>query len=149
VVAKLFNLVQPEVAVFGQKDFQQVAVISRMVRDLSYPIEIISAPIVREADGLAMSSRNAYLSADQRIKALSLSRALFAAQAAVAAGERKSATLEAAIRAEVEANEWMPDYVNVVDAATLMPIETVVPGASAILLACRNGSLRLIDNIRL
>jgi pantoate--beta-alanine ligase len=149
VVAKLFNLVQPEVAVFGQKDFQQVAVISRMVRDLSYPIEIISAPIVREADGLAMSSRNAYLSADQRIKALSLSRALFAAQAAVAAGERKSATLEAAIRAEVEANEWMPDYVNVVDAATLMPIETVVPGASAILLACPNGSLRLIDNIRL
>ncbi|MDO5462679.1 MAG: pantoate--beta-alanine ligase [bacterium] len=149
VVAKLFNIVQPEIAVFGQKDFQQVAVISRMVRDLSYPIQIIRAPIVREADGLAMSSRNAYLSAEQRVKALSLSRALFAAQKSVAEGERDSHTLEAAIRAEVVANDWLPDYVNVIDSATLMPIEKVVPGASAILLACRCGGLRLIDNVLL
>jgi pantoate--beta-alanine ligase len=149
VVAKLFNIVQPDVAVFGQKDFQQVAVISRMVRDLSYPIRIVSAPIVREADGLAMSSRNAYLSAEQRVKALSLSRALFAAQQAVVAGEDSSATLEASIRAEVMANDWIPDYVNVIDSETLMPIERVVRGKSAILLACRNGGVRLIDNVRL
>lgn len=147
VVAKLFNLVQPHVAVFGQKDFQQVAVIKRMVRDLNYPIDILCAPIVREKDGLAMSSRNAYLSPELRTSALSLSRALFAAQKSVLAGETASAKLEAAIREEVCANGWIPDYVNVIDADTLKPIDTVVLGHSAILIACRCGGLRLIDNI--
>lgn len=149
VVAKLFHIAAPDVAVFGQKDFQQVAVIQRMVRDLNFPIEIVRAPIVRDADGLAKSSRNSYLSPDARASALSLSRSLFAAKAAVDSGARNAAELEAAIRAETTAAGWVPDYVNVVDAETLMPISDVLPGASAILLACRKEGLRLIDNILL
>ena len=149
VVAKLFNIADPDVAVFGQKDFQQVAVISRMVRDLNFPVKIIRAPIIRDEDGLAKSSRNTYLSADARKRALSLSRSLFAAKAAVDAGERDAAKLEAAIRQQTEAEGWIPDYVNVVDSETLMPLESVAPGASAILLACRSEGLRLIDNILL
>ena len=146
VVAKLFNIVQPDVAVFGQKDFQQVAVIRRMVRDLNFPIRIIRAPIVRDPDGLAKSSRNAYLDPDARAAALSLSQALRDAQAAVAAGERDAARVEAAARATTTAAGWLPDYAKVIDAETLMPIQTILPGASALLLACRRGGLRLIDN---
>lgn len=146
VVAKLFNIVGPDVAVFGQKDFQQVAVIRRMVRDLNFPIEIVRAPIVRDADGLAKSSRNAYLTPEDRTSALSLSRALATARAAVASGERSAATLEAAARTETTAAGWVPDYVNVVDSETLMPLQEVLPGASAMLIACRKGNLRLIDN---
>jgi pantoate--beta-alanine ligase len=149
VVAKLFNIADPDVAVFGQKDFQQVAVISRMVRDLNFPVKIIRAPIIRDEDGLAKSSRNTYLSADARKRALSLSQALFAAKAAVDAGERNAAVLEAEIRKTTEAAGWVPDYVNVVDSESLMQLETVQPGASAILLACRSDGLRLIDNILL
>ncbi|MGN1326389.1 MAG: pantoate--beta-alanine ligase, partial [Candidatus Spyradenecus sp.] len=134
---------------FGQKDFQQVAVIRRMVRDLNFPVEIIRAPIVRDPDGLAKSSRNTYLSPEQRATALSLSRSLFAAKAAVEAGERSAATLEAAIRQAVTAAGWVPDYATVVDAETLVPLQEVAPGASAILLACRKDGLRLIDNILL
>ncbi len=146
VVAKLFNIVQPDIAVFGQKDFQQVAVIRRMVRDLNFPIQIIRAPIVRDPDGLAKSSRNAYLTPDAREAALSLSRALREAAAAVAAGERDARRLEAAARAATTASGWIPDYVQVIDAETLTPIQTVLPGASAMLLACRRDGLRLIDN---
>lgn len=146
VVAKLFNIVQPDVAVFGQKDFQQVAVIRRMVRDLNFPIRVIRAPIVRDPDGLAKSSRNAYLDPDARAAALSLSQALRDAQAAVAAGERDAARVEAAARATTTAAGWLPDYAKVIDAETLMPIQTILPGASALLLACRRGGLRLIDN---
>ena len=149
VVAKLFNIAQPDVAVFGQKDFQQVAVIKRMVRDLNFPIQIIRAPIIRDEDGLAKSSRNTYLSADARKRALSLSRALFNAKAAVEAGECDAAKLEAAVRATVTAEGWMPDYVNVIDTETLMPLEKVIPGASAMLIACRSDGIRLIDNILL
>jgi pantoate--beta-alanine ligase len=149
VVAKLFNIADPDVAVFGQKDFQQVAVISRMVRDLNFPVKIIRAPIIRDEDGLAKSSRNTYLSADARKRALSLSQALFTAKAAVEAGERNAATLEAEIRKTTEAAGWMPDYVNVVDSESLMQLDEVKPGASAILLACRSEGLRLIDNILL
>lgn len=149
VVAKLFNIAQPDVAVFGQKDFQQVAVIKRMVRDLNFPIQIIRAPIIRDEDGLAKSSRNTYLSADARKRALSLSRALFNAKAAVEAGECDAAKLEAEVRATVTAEGWMPDYVNVIDAETLMPLEKVIPGASAMLIACRSDGIRLIDNILL
>ena len=149
VVAKLFNIAQPDVAVFGQKDFQQVAVIKRMVRDLNFPIQIIRAPIIRDEDGLAKSSRNTYLSADARKRALSLSRALFNAKAAVEAGECDAAKLEAEVRATVTAEGWMPDYVNVIDTETLMPLEKVIPGASAMLIACRSDSIRLIDNILL
>lgn len=149
VVAKLFNIAAPDVAVFGQKDFQQVAVIRRMVRDLNFPIQIIRAPIIRDEDGLAKSSRNTYLSPDARKAALSLSKALFAAKAAVEAGERDAATLEAMIRTTTTAEGWIPDYVNVVDSETLMPLETVQPGNAAILLACRREGLRLIDNVLL
>lgn len=149
VVAKLFNIAQPNVAVFGQKDFQQVAVIKRMVRDLNFPIQIIRAPIIRDEDGLAKSSRNTYLSADARKRALSLSRALFNAKAAVEAGECDAAKLEAEVRATVTAEGWMPDYVNVIDTETLMPLEKVIPGASAMLIACRSDGIRLIDNILL
>jgi pantoate--beta-alanine ligase len=148
-VAKLFNIAQPDVAVFGQKDFQQVAVIKRMVRDLNFPIQIIRAPIIRDEDGLAKSSRNTYLSADARKRALSLSRALFNAKAAVEAGECDAAKLEAEVRATVTAEGWMPDYVNVIDTETLMPLEKVIPGASAMLIACRSDGIRLIDNILL
>ena len=149
VVAKLFNIVSPDVAVFGQKDFQQVAVIRRMVRDLNFPIEIVRAPIVRDSDGLAKSSRNTYLTPEQRATALSLSRSLFAAKAAVDAGERSAEVLETAIRQTVAAAGWAPDYATVVDAETLVPLQQVAPGASAILLACRKDGLRLIDNILL
>ena len=149
VVAKLFNIVLPDVAVFGQKDFQQVAVLRRMVRDLNYGIKIVRAPIIREPDGLARSSRNTYLSADDRVTALSLSHALFDAKSAVDAGERSAAKLEEHARTTVTAQGWIPDYINVVDAETLMPLETVLPGASAMLLACRKNGLRLIDNILL
>lgn len=149
VVAKLFNIAAPDVAVFGQKDFQQVAVIRRMVRDLNFPVRIIRAPIIRDEDGLAKSSRNTYLSPDARKSALCLSRALAAAGEAVANGERNATVIESAIRETTTAEGWLPDYVNVVDPETLMPLETICPGASAILLACRKNGLRLIDNILL
>ena len=146
VVAKLFNIVQPDIAVFGQKDFQQVAVIHRMVRDLNFPIEIVRAPIVRDTDGLALSSRNAYLTPENRATALCLSRAVRQAQDAVAAGERDAAALEAAAKETLTAAGWAPDYATVIDAETLIPIQTVLPGASALLLAARKDGLRLIDN---
>ena len=146
VVAKLFNIVQPDIAVFGQKDFQQVAVIRRMVRDLNFPIEIVRAPIVRDTDGLALSSRNAYLTPENRATALSLSRAIRQAQDAVAAGERDAAAIEAAAKETLTAAGWAPDYATVIDAETLIPIQTVLPGASALLLAARKDGLRLIDN---
>ena len=146
VVAKLFNTVQPDLAVFGQKDYQQVAVIRRMVRDLDIPVEILRAPIVRDPDGLAKSSRNAYLTPEDRATALSLSQALRAARQAVATGERSAATLQAAAQNTLRAAGWEPDYVAIVDAETLTPIPTVLPGATAMLLACRKGRLRLIDN---
>ncbi len=149
IVAKLFNIVAPDVAVFGQKDFQQEAVIRRMVRDLNFPIRVIRAPIVRDPDGLAKSSRNAYLSPEMRASALSLSRALFAAKQAVEAGERSSAVLEDAVRKETTASGWVPDYATVVDAETLEPLAEVRPGSSAFLLACRKAGLRLIDNVLL
>ena len=126
-----------------------MAVIRRMVRDLNFPIEIVRAPIVRDSDGLAKSSRNTYLTPEQRATALSLSRSLFAAKAAVDAGERSAEVLETAIRQTVTAAGWAPDYATVVDAETLVPLQQVAPGASAILLACRKDGLRLIDNILL
>lgn len=146
VVAKLFNIVQPDLAVFGQKDFQQVAVIRRMVRDLNFPIEILRAPIVRDADGLALSSRNAYLTPENRASALCLSRAVRQAQDAVAAGQRDAAAIQADADRTLRDAGWIPDYAIVVDGETLMPIPTVLPGASALLLAARKDGLRLIDN---
>jgi pantoate--beta-alanine ligase len=147
IVAKLFNIVQPDVAYFGQKDAQQLAVIRRMVRDLDFPIEIIGCPIVREADGLAMSSRNALLSPDERQQALVLYRALCEAQARIAAGERNSAGLLSRMRQIVDTGRpTNVDYISLVDPETLQPVSTIEQPVLAAL-AVRIGSTRLIDNL--
>src|SRR5262245_23504991 len=146
VVAKLFNILAPDAAVFGEKDFQQLAIIRRMVRDLNLKIEIIVVPTVREEDGLACSSRNQYLNAEERKQAMVLHKAL---QAAKNAG-KKSANDVAALaqRVIIEANLARIDYVEVVDAETLKPVE-VVRANSVLLLAVFFGKTRLIDNLRL
>ena len=150
VVAKLFHITQPHVAVFGEKDYQQLAIIRRMVRDLDFPIEIASVPIMREADGLALSSRNAYLKADQRRAALSLSRGLAAAEHAFAGGERRAAALVAAARAPIEAeaaarSDIRIDYAELRDASELTPVDAVATPA-VLALAVFVGATRLIDN---
>lgn len=146
VVTKLFNIVKPNVAYFGQKDAQQVAVIRRMVWDLNMDLEIRPVPIVREADGLAMSSRNIFLSPEQRQAALVLSRSLRMAQARVAAGERDMGALRAAVRAVIAAESLSDiDYVEIVDYDSLAPL-TRLEGKGLIALAVRFGTTRLIDN---
>src|SRR4051794_10054435 len=122
VVCKLFNVVRPHVALFGEKDFQQLAVIRRMVADLDMGLEILGMPIVREPDGLAMSSRNAYLSPDERQRALSLSRGLDAARRRARAGERVAATLVATARAALEGQVDRVDYVDLRDADSVAPV---------------------------
>ena len=148
VVAKLFNIVQPDKAYFGQKDFQQAVVIRRMVRDLNFPVEIVTCPIVREADGLAMSSRNAYLSADQRAQAPALSQSLAIAERLIRAESPPAEAVTAAIRRHLAAGapDGEIDYVEVVDPAAL----TAVDQARApvlVALAVRFGPTRLIDNV--
>jgi pantoate--beta-alanine ligase len=146
VVAKLLNSVQPDVAFFGQKDAQQAIVIRRMVRDLDFPVEIEVLPTVREPDGLAMSSRNAYLSAEERDRALALSRALRAAEAVAAeAGGSLDAALSAA-RAELGGGGIEPDYLEARDAETLAPIQSFNGRPVLVALAARVGRARLIDN---
>lgn len=146
VVAKLFNLVQPHLAVFGAKDYQQLLAVRQMVRDLNFEIEILAMPIVREADGLALSSRNAYLSSEQRRQALSLSRGLRAAAAAFAAGERNPSLLAAAVRQELARAGVEPQYVEVRDAATLAEVDRV-RGPVVVAIAAVIGTTRLIDNL--
>jgi pantoate--beta-alanine ligase len=148
IVAKLFLAVLPDIAIFGQKDAQQAAVLQRMVRDLNFPIRLILGPIVREADGLAMSSRNAYLSPDERRRALSIHRGLRISQAAVAAGERKAEILVAALVAEITASGGQVDYVSCVDAETLEPV-TQFSRPTLLAVAAVYGGTRLIDNCRL
>jgi pantoate--beta-alanine ligase len=145
VVTKLFHLTHPHVAFFGQKDFQQLAVIRRMVRDLDFGIEIVGLPIVREPDGLAMSSRNAYLSPEGRVQALALSRGLAAAEASFRAGERSAAALVAAARAPLEQAGVRIDYVELRDADELTALETLDRRA-VLAIAAFVGSTRLIDN---
>jgi pantoate--beta-alanine ligase len=149
VVAKLFNLVQPHVAVFGQKDAQQVAVIRRMVVDLAFPVELQIGATVREPDGLARSSRNVYLDPAERQAALVLSRSLRAAQAAWAAGERDGDRLRAAMQAVLAAEPLArPDYVSVADPVSLAEWAAIPPGQGALVsLAVRIGRTRLIDNV--
>jgi pantoate--beta-alanine ligase len=148
VVCKLFNVVRPHVALFGEKDFQQLAVVRRMVADLDQPVEILGMPIVRERDGLAMSSRNVYLGPEERLRALALSRGLNAARARAQAGERDAEALIAAARAELEGQADRVDYVELRDAATLAPIERLERD-SVLLVAAFVGKTRLIDNQRL
>lgn len=146
VVSKLFMLVQPHVALFGQKDFQQLAIIRQMTRDLNLPVEIVGMPIVREADGLAMSSRNVNLSPAQRQQALSLSDALRQAQALVRAGETSAAlVLQAAGERIAREPEARIDYIQICHQTTLAEMTTITAD-SLLLLAVRIGSTRLIDN---
>jgi len=147
VVAKLFNVFQPDRAYFGQKDAQQVAVIRRMVADLSFPVDVVVCPTVRDADGLALSSRNAYLSAAERRAAPVVHRALLAARAAFESGERNAGLLRAALtRTLAEEPLARPDYVSVADARTLLEIERIA-GPALVSLAVRFGGTRLIDNV--
>jgi pantoate--beta-alanine ligase len=146
VVAKLFNAVQPHKAYFGQKDAQQAAVIRQMTRDLSYPIEIVVCPIVREADGLAMSSRNKYLEGADRQAALVLSRALTAAKDLYDAGERDAETLRAKMKEVIAAEpRAQMQYVSCADYDTLAELETVT-GKTLLSMAVLIGKTRLIDN---
>jgi pantoate--beta-alanine ligase len=148
VVTKLLALFRPEVALFGEKDWQQLQVIRRLTADLELGVEIVGQPTIREADGLAMSSRNAYLSADDRVRGLAISKGLFAARAQVQAGERSSAPLIATIEASLTAVGARIDYVEVRDAVSLVPAPTLVPGRPArALVAAFFGNTRLIDNL--
>jgi pantoate--beta-alanine ligase len=145
VVTKLFNMVQPDVAYFGQKDAQQAIVMGRLVRDLDMPVRVEVRPTVREPDGLAMSSRNAYLDATERERALALSRALSAADAEVAAGRRDAATVLAAARRELDARGVEPEYLELRSADDLSPAQRV-NGRTLLAVAARVGRARLIDN---
>lgn len=152
VVAKLFNIVQPQYACFGQKDFQQLRVIEAMAAALDFPVAVIAGPTVRDADGLALSSRNRFLSADERLRALSISRALFAAYDEVAAGARVTSRLIATMQRillDVGKLGHVPlsiDYVACVDPQTLRPVETI-DRPVVCCIAARVGQTRLIDNL--
>jgi pantoate--beta-alanine ligase len=149
VVAKLFHVLSPDAAVFGEKDFQQLAIVRRMVRDLNFPIKIIGAPTVREEDGLACSSRNQYLSAAERQQAPVLQRALQEALRLTARGERSAPVILETARALIATAPLARiDYLELVDAESLQPIPVVGPN-SLIGLAVFFGKTRLIDNIRL
>ena len=147
VVAKLFNIVQPDVAVFGEKDFQQLTVICRMVADLCLPVQVVGAPTMREPDGLAMSSRNQYLDTGERSRAPMLNAELCVAAAAIAAGDTDFAALESASAGRLVAAGFRVDYFSVRRAADLQ-----LPGESnvdhVVLVAARIGKARLIDNLR-
>ena len=146
VVCKLFNVVRPDVALFGEKDYQQLAIVRRMVVDLDMGIEIVGVPTVREADGLAMSSRNAYLSPAERARALSISRALFAARDGALGGARDGVALVAGARAALDVDRV--DYVELVDAESLRPA-TDLARPTVLAVAAFIGRTRLIDNVRI
>ena len=149
IVAKLFHLAQPQRAYFGQKDAQQVAVIEQMVRDLNFNLQIVVCPIVREPDGLAMSSRNAYLTPSQRKDACVISQALFEARDKVTAGERRAAVISDLIRTRMDAvQDAQIDYISVVDAHALSDLE-MLSGEVLIAVAVKLGPTRLIDNLRI
>jgi pantoate--beta-alanine ligase len=145
VVAKLFGVFAPDVAVFGQKDLQQALLVRRMVADLDMPVEVDVAPIVREPDGLAMSSRNVYLSPEERARALALPRAVEAVRSLFAAGETDGGVLRDAARSTLAVPGVRVEYAEIVDPATLAPVEHVFPG-TVCAVAARVGSTRLIDN---
>jgi pantoate--beta-alanine ligase len=146
IVTKLFHVVQPDVAVFGQKDAQQAAAVSRLVLDLDFPVEIIIAPIVRDPDGLALSSRNAYLSDEERRSARSLSRSLDAARSLVDEGERDAARVERVMRDLLDRTAGVDvEYAAVVDPERFTRVERI-EGPSLAAVAARVGRTRLIDN---
>lgn len=145
VVLKLLNMVPADLAVFGQKDFQQAAVIQQMVRDLNVGTEIQLGPIIRDPDGLAMSSRNRYLSPNERQRALALSQSLQAAKESIAAGETRAVTIAGMIGETLQSQVDAIDYVAIADGVTLEPVE-VIAANTVILLAVKIGNTRLIDN---
>jgi pantoate--beta-alanine ligase len=145
VVTKLFNMVAPDVAYLGQKDAQQALVIRKLARDLDIPVRIEVCPIVRDPDGLALSSRNAYLSADERERALALSRALRAAEAAVAGGTLEASAVLAAARAKLDEAGIDPEYLELRSTEDLSEVERV-NGSTLLAVAARVGRARLIDN---
>ena len=146
VVTKLFNMVGPDVAYFGQKDAQQALVLRKLVRDLDVPVRIEVCPTVRDPDGLALSSRNAYLTDAERARALALSRALRAADAAVEAGERDGTAVLRVARAELDDAGIEPEYLELRSATDLSPVERV-NGSTLLAVAARVGRARLIDNV--
>lgn len=149
VVAKLFNIVKPHVAVFGAKDYQQLQLLRRMVEDLSVDVEVVAHPVVRESDGLAMSSRNAYLSHDERMAALCLSRSLKEAEALVNQGERSSERIIASVRAEINKEPLTRiEYVSLCHPCSLEAMQKI-EGEALLALAVWIGNTRLIDNILL
>jgi pantoate--beta-alanine ligase len=149
VVAKLFGLVGPCTALFGRKDYQQLLVVRRMAADLFLPVKVVAHPIVRDHDGLALSSRNAYLSAEERSRALAIVRGLDAAARAFAAGQRDPGALRDEVLAPVSAAATSVDYVELRDPDTLAPVGALdaAHGRAVLLVACRIGSTRLIDNL--
>lgn len=148
VVSKLFNMAQPDRAYFGQKDAQQVEVLKRMVKDLFFNLQLRIMPIVREADGLAKSSRNTYLSASEHEAALVLSRSLKKAQERFAAGERDAAVLTEAVRAEIAAEPMSNiDYVEIYRLPELQPVDGPLTGSNLLAVAVKFGTTRLIDNV--
>jgi pantoate--beta-alanine ligase len=147
VVLKLFHIVQPDTAVFGLKDYQQGRVIARMVRDLNVPVRLVFVPTVRESDGLALSSRNIFLTASERVEAATLRRALVAARDGFRAGERSAARLRRVVKQTISRMARV-DYIEVVDGASLQPVRAVESG-DTIALAAFFGRTRLIDNIQL
>jgi pantoate--beta-alanine ligase len=148
VVSKLFNLAQPDRAYFGQKDAQQVEVLKRMVKDLFFNLQLRIMPIVREADGLAKSSRNTYLSASEHEAALVLSRSLKKTQERFAAGERDAAVLTEAVRAEIAAEPMSDiDYVEIYRLPELQPVDGPLTGSNLLAVAVKFGTTRLIDNV--
>lgn len=146
VVCKLFNMVQPDVVFFGQKDFQQCAVVRRVAIDLNLPIEIVTVPTVREPDGLAMSSRNRYLGEGERRRALAISRGLLAAADEFRSGERDVENLIAIVKRHLETVDQL-QYLEIVDSDTLKPAESPLRRPSALCAAAYVGSTRLIDNV--
>jgi pantoate--beta-alanine ligase len=146
VVAKLFNIVQPQVACFGQKDFQQLRVLSVMATTLNWPIEIVACPTLRDPDGMAMSSRNQYLSPAERQRGLAISKALFAAQDLVKSGVRQASRLITSAQHLLLAQHLSIDYIATVDPLTLKNVE-MITGPTVLAIAVRVGSTRLIDNV--
>jgi pantoate--beta-alanine ligase len=147
VVAKLFAVLGPCVAIFGRKDYQQLLVVRRMVKDLLLSVEVVGLPTVREADGLAMSSRNAYLSPDERTRALCIARGLDAATRSFASGEHRARELESIARGPIASASTSIDYVELRDADTLAPLGGDIGTRGLLAVACRIGATRLIDNV--
>jgi len=149
VVAKLFNICKPHKAYFGMKDYQQLRIIEAMVKDLNFDLDIVRCPIVREPDGVAMSSRNSYLSADERRAAVVLRRSLIHAEESFRAGERDAEKLKSKVRAEIGIEPLaQPDYIELVDADDLQP-RIIIERDSVLAVAVRFGKARLIDNLYL